>query len=117
CLMPAQPASSEATGSGLAPESIDDIVRQLADSGVEVVLDEPSPDDLAQAAAQDEEDLPALGASGPAASADLVRVYLREIGRVALLTAELEVDLARRVEAGVFAAERLPRGGVLRLAL
>jgi len=96
--------ATEATASGLAPESIDDIVRQLADSGVEVVLDEPSPAELAQAAAQDEEELPSLDDSGPAASADLVRVYLREIGRVPLLTAELEVELARRVEAGVFAA-------------
>jgi RNA polymerase primary sigma factor len=109
-LIPAQAVASEATASGLAPESIDDIVRQLADSGVEVVLDEPSPDDIAQAAAQDEEDLPSLDDSGPAASADLVRVYLREIGRVALLTAELEVELARRVEAGVFAAERIADG-------
>ncbi|MBV8994326.1 MAG: RNA polymerase sigma factor [Pseudonocardiales bacterium] len=41
------------------------------------------------------------------ASADSVRVYLRQIGRVALLTAEQEVELAKRIEAGVYAAERL----------
>ena len=97
-LIPAQAVASEATASGLAPESVDDIVRQLADSGVEVVSDEPSPTELALVAAQDEEDLPSLDDAGPAASADLVRVYLREIGRVPLLTAELEVELARRVE-------------------
>jgi RNA polymerase primary sigma factor len=106
-LIPAQAVASAATASGLAPENIDDIVRALADSGVEVVVDEPSPADIAKVAAQDEEDLPSLDDSGPAASADLVRVYLREIGRVPLLTAELEVELARRVEAGVFAAEQL----------
>ncbi len=43
--------------------------------------------------------------SGP--SSDLFRQYLREIGRIALLTAAEEVDLARRVEAGLFAEEKL----------
>jgi RNA polymerase primary sigma factor len=38
---------------------------------------------------------------------DLVRVYLTDIGRVALLTAEQEVDLARRIEAGLYATEKL----------
>src|SRR6476646_1249375 len=42
-----------------------------------------------------------LDAQGP--SADLVRVYLNGIGKTALLTAEQEVDLAKRIEAGVFA--------------
>ncbi|MCI0383306.1 RNA polymerase sigma factor [Streptomyces sp. CNQ085] len=46
-------------------------------------------------------------ATGP--SADLFRQYLREIGRVPLLTAAEEVELARRVEAGLFAEERLTR--------
>ncbi|MGH3782944.1 MAG: RNA polymerase sigma factor [Pseudonocardiaceae bacterium] len=40
------------------------------------------------------------------ASADSVRAYLTQIGRVALLNAEQEVELAKRVEAGVYAAER-----------
>ncbi len=102
-LIPAQAVAVEANASGLAPETIDDIVRQLAEAGVEVISDEPSAADLKAV----EEDQPALDDVGSAASTDLVRVYLREIGRVPLLTAELEVDLARRVEAGVFAAERL----------
>jgi RNA polymerase primary sigma factor len=41
------------------------------------------------------------------ASGDLFRQYLREIGRVPLLTASEEVELARRIEAGLFAEERL----------
>ena len=49
-----------------------------------------------------------LDAQGP--SADLVRVYLNGIGRTALLTAEQEVDLAKRIEAGVFAAHKLETG-------
>jgi RNA polymerase primary sigma factor len=43
--------------------------------------------------------------------ADPVRAYLREVGKVALLDAEAEVQLARRIEAGVFAAERLRAAG------
>ena len=42
-----------------------------------------------------------------ATSADLVRVYLNEIGKVALLTAADEVDLAKRIEAGLYAAHLL----------
>jgi len=104
-LIPAQAVADEASASGLEPESVDDIVRQLAEVGVEVVADEPTPEELVDEVV--EEEPPSLDDVGPAASADLVRVYLREIGRVALLTAADEVDLAKRVEAGVFAAERL----------
>lgn len=52
-------------------------------------------------------------------SSDLFRQYLREIGRIPLLTAAEEVELARRVEAGLFAEERLRLGADLddRLAL
>jgi RNA polymerase nonessential primary-like sigma factor len=46
-----------------------------------------------------------LDAQGPAA--DLVRVYLNGIGRTALLTAHQEVELAKRIEAGVFARHML----------
>ncbi|GGX11582.1 RNA polymerase sigma factor [Streptomyces chartreusis] len=48
--------------------------------------------------------------SGP--SSDLFRQYLREIGRIPLLTAAEEVELARRVEAGLFAEEKLGTPGL-----
>ncbi|MER6361481.1 RNA polymerase sigma factor [Kitasatospora sp. NPDC001527] len=50
---------------------------------------------------------PGAEPGGPAA--DLLRQYLREIGRIRLLTAAEEVELARRIEAGLFAEERLDR--------
>ncbi|WP_324605035.1 MULTISPECIES: RNA polymerase sigma factor [unclassified Streptomyces] len=50
--------------------------------------------------------VPARAESG-GPSADLFRQYLREIGRIPLLTAAEEVELARRVEAGLFAEEKL----------
>jgi RNA polymerase primary sigma factor len=66
----------------------------------------------------DEEELvvPEEDTAGP--STDLVRAYLKEIGRVALLNAEQEVELAKRIEAGLFAAEkmRLCDAGELKLA-
>ncbi|NDZ77289.1 RNA polymerase sigma factor [Streptomyces sp. SID10853] len=59
----------------------------------------------------DEEPPPAArtraGADTAGPSSDLFRQYLREIGRIPLLTAADEVELARRVEAGLFAEERL----------
>ncbi|EYT80927.1 hypothetical protein CF54_22560, partial [Streptomyces sp. Tu 6176] len=50
--------------------------------------------------------VPARADSG-GPTADLFRQYLREIGRIPLLSAAEEVDLARRVEAGLFAEEKL----------
>jgi RNA polymerase primary sigma factor len=114
-LIPAQAVAAEVTAAGLTADSIDDIVRRLAEAGVEVVADEPTEEELATEAVEVEP--PSLDDVGPAASADLVRVYLREIGRVALLTAADEVDLAKRVEAGVFAAERLDDGSEITQAM
>jgi RNA polymerase primary sigma factor len=45
-------------------------------------------------------------------SFDPVRMYLKEIGKVPLLTAEQEVTLAKRIEAGLHSAERLEQAGV-----
>ncbi len=41
------------------------------------------------------------------ASADSVRAYLKQIGKVALLNAEEEVELAKRIEAGLYATHML----------
>ncbi|MCW2614275.1 MAG: polymerase sigma factor, partial [Frankiales bacterium] len=53
----------------------------------------------------------------PPPGIDLVKAYLREIGRVALLTAEMEVDLAKRIEAGLFANEKMRQASVGELKL
>ncbi len=56
----------------------------------------------------DDEDEKPIAAEGEVGiSTDLVRAYLKEIGKVPLLTAELEVELAQRIEAGLFAAEKI----------
>ncbi|MFF9274051.1 RNA polymerase sigma factor [Streptomyces griseosporeus] len=56
---------------------------------------------------EDPEPPPARVAETAGPSSDLFRQYLREIGRIPLLTAAEEVELARRVEAGLFAEEKL----------
>nr|WP_231134128.1 RNA polymerase sigma factor [Motilibacter deserti] len=112
--MPSSAAASAAPGSLEPLEALDP--GPGAEPGLEPGL-EPAAADLAAAAeaAVDvveelEDTVPALDEEAPGVGADLVRVYLREIGRVPLLTAEQEVSLARSVEAGLFAAERLETG-------
>jgi RNA polymerase primary sigma factor len=63
----------------------------------------------------DEEDLPAARLAAAGATADPVKDYLKQIGKVQLLTARQEVELAKRIEAGLFAEQKLAEGsGVLR---
>ena len=58
----------------------------------------------------DDDDAPAQQVVTAGATADPVKDYLKQIGKVALLNAEQEVDLAKRIEAGLFADERLNAG-------
>jgi RNA polymerase primary sigma factor len=83
------------------------VVEKDADEPL-VVDAEPAEAELAgvEPAEDDEDDTPVV-AEGAAPATDLVRHYLKEIGRVRLLTAEEEVQLSRRIEAGVFAAAAL----------
>ena len=48
----------------------------------------------------------------PAVTTDLVRAYLKEIGKVPLLTAVQEVELSQRIEAGLFARQKLTQKGL-----
>jgi RNA polymerase primary sigma factor len=63
----------------------------------------------------DDEDLPAAQVAVAGATSDPVKDYLKQIGKVPLLNAEQEVELAKRIEAGLFAEEKLSEGrGTLR---
>ncbi|MDH6110429.1 RNA polymerase primary sigma factor [Kitasatospora sp. MAP12-15] len=75
---------------------------------------EPAPAALVEFEAEsvDPDDDGPLLSEPPGPAADLFRQYLREIGRIRLLTAAEEVELARQVEAGLFAEEYLHDHGV-----
>ena len=98
----------------LTTDETDAVYQRLMELGVDVVEDEslreeeqPEEDTGPDV---DEERVRARREVEQALKAptnDPVRMYLKEIGRVALLTAQEEVDLAKRIEAGVLADERL----------
>jgi RNA polymerase primary sigma factor len=58
-------------------------------------------------AADDDDEVPVYSATITGATADPVKDYLKQIGKVALLNAAEEVELAMRIEAGLFAEEKL----------
>jgi RNA polymerase primary sigma factor len=81
---------------GVEPEVVP--VEDVEEEGSEFTWDEEEESEALRQARKDAE---------MTASADSVRAYLKQIGKVALLNAEEEVDLAKRIEAGLYAAERL----------
>jgi len=68
---------------------------------------EPPEAELVEEEDDDEDEVVVVEDDNSGPSTDLVRAYLKEIGRVALLNAEQEVELAKRIEAGLFAAEKI----------
>ena len=94
------PASLAGAGVTPAPAAEDEEDEEEEPEGAPVVAEEDD-DEEAKALAQARKD------AESAASADPVRAYLKQIGKVPLLNAELEVELAKRIEAGLFAAEKL----------
>ena len=120
-------AAEGVAAAGVA-EADPDATALEADENVEILLEESA--ELAAVAEVEPEDEEAEGAEDATdfawedeeesealrqarkdaemtASADSVRAYLKQIGKVALLNAEEEVDLAKRIEAGLYGAERL----------
>jgi RNA polymerase primary sigma factor len=91
--------------SDLPADSMDRVVRILGEQGVEVLESHSGHEDSARVDGDD--------VSRRAPTSDLVRIYLREIGRVPLLTAEEEVELAKSIEAGLFAEEKVARAAII----
>src|SRR4051794_10838681 len=93
---------------GVSPAEAKKVLRLISERGIQIGADAPgtSPAEPTAATTIDEDDV-VDSWDHEVPTTDLVRVYLTDIGRVALLTAEQEVDLAKRIEAGLFAAEKL----------
>ncbi|MGH3872853.1 MAG: RNA polymerase sigma factor [Pseudonocardiaceae bacterium] len=117
----AEPVLDVATPDIESGPGVEDLVEVEVD--VDVVVEEIAPDPEEPGAPSgpgsedfvwDEEESEALRQARKdaelTASADSVRAYLKQIGKVALLNAEEEVELAKRIEAGLYAAERVRRG-------
>jgi len=94
-------------------EDLEDVESEIAAAAVDEVEVEEEPEKQAKDGdfVWDEEESEALRQARKdaelTASADSVRAYLKQIGKVALLNAEEEVELAKRIEAGLYAAERV----------
>jgi RNA polymerase primary sigma factor len=96
---------------GLSSEGIEDMMTMLSDMGINVIEDDDADEDLDDDDGRDETEAEVVIASTKALSSkkktdfgdrtdDPVRLYLREMGSVELLTREGEIVIAKRIEAG-----------------
>jgi RNA polymerase primary sigma factor len=102
-----EPAEDEA-----AEDGADEVAQPAVAAAVPAkVAEEPAePEEGAFIISNDDDDAPAQQVVTAGATADPIKDYLKQIGKVALLNAEQEVELAKRIEAGLFAEERLNSG-------
>jgi len=87
-----------------------DIIAGLAEAALDdedEVEKEVLPQGALLLSSTDDDDAPIISSTITGATADPVKDYLKQIGKVALLNAEQEVELALRIEAGLFAEEKL----------
>ena len=88
-----------------------EVIAGLADLGSDDDEEEVEKEVLPQGAlvlsSTDDDDAPIISTTITGATADPVKDYLKQIGKVALLNAEQEVELALRIEAGLFSEEKL----------
>ncbi|WP_278358083.1 RNA polymerase sigma factor RpoD, partial [Idiomarina abyssalis] len=89
-------------------DQVEDIIRMINDMGIRVFESAPDADDLMMAESAADEDAAEEAAQALASvdgeigrTTDPVRMYMREMGTVELLTREGEIDIAKRIEEGI----------------
>lgn len=104
------PAGADAGKDDVAEKLGADIVAGLQEVSEEEEEDTPAvalPLGALVLSSTDDDDAPIISTTITGATADPVKDYLKQIGKVALLNAEQEVSLALRIEAGLFSEEKL----------
>nr|WP_262928445.1 RNA polymerase sigma factor [Streptomyces sp. CBMA29] len=100
------PAKKTAAGEDEAVDAEETVEETAAGKGGEEET-EKSESESFVLSDDDEDDAPAQQVAVAGATADPVKDYLKQIGKVPLLNAEQEVELAKRIEAGLFAEDKL----------
>ncbi|GAA0457638.1 RNA polymerase sigma factor RpoD [Alkalibacillus silvisoli] len=100
----------------LDSEQMDEFYEQLADQGIDIIGENDDPN-IQKIAKEEEFDLTDLSVPPGVKINDPVRMYLKEIGRVDLLSADEEIELANRIEQGDEEAKRRLSEANLRLVV
>ncbi|MFI0777226.1 RNA polymerase sigma factor [Streptomyces sp. NPDC021212] len=111
----AAPAKKAVAKKTAAKKDVTDEILEAEDVIEEVPAGKPAPEGAEPEpenagfvlSDDDEDDAPAQQVAAAGATADPVKDYLKQIGKVPLLNAEQEVELAKRIEAGLFAEDKL----------
>ena len=91
------------------PDQVEDIIQMINDMGIKVYENAPDTDDLLLSENDSTDDIAAAEAAAALAAVeteagrttDPVRMYMREMGTVELLTREGEIEIAKRIEEGI----------------
>ena len=98
-------------GKKVLPDVPDEEFEKAVATDPSIVEDEKEASTGFVVSEADDTDEPEQQVMVAGATADPVKDYLKQIGKVPLLNAEMEVELAKRIEAGLFSEEKLAKGG------